>query len=339
MSSDGSNSDTAGNTPRPGGGKKRRATAEKAAASSAPPWMAEFKKEWKKEIKKDRNDILAEFKKVSKDVGKVAERVESVEKNHNDLEQQVCAMGIVVAQHSALLNESTNKHIETKQQLERNFANMAQRVAAAESAPPPKSSDAFDRDAEPWRLKVSAQSRFAKESLTKLVEQLSFEAGIQNPNFSIDGPLSSKWFNVDFGGKGAIGKTMANQVFESLYNKSTKTWKPTEAAGVASEGEIPGKVCVYFNPDRSPKMERTAMLARKAKSVVEGMFPNKKVFIRKGDFRMSVDFEPCIQPIANDATHSQLKFKGTTFNDAQQADIKRAFAVKVEESNGGGEWL
>jgi hypothetical protein len=127
--------------------------------------------------------------------------------------------------------------------LEKDFANMEQRVAATKSAPPPppppppppKPSGAFDGDEQPRRPRLSAPSRFTKEPLTKLAERLSFEAGVEIPKFSIDGPLSSNWFNVDFGGTGAIGKTMANQVLESLYDKSTKTWKLTEAAGGVSE--------------------------------------------------------------------------------------------------------
>jgi hypothetical protein len=321
---------------RTDGSKKKR----DAAASSTPGWMADFKNMWRKEIKKDNDKIVAQLKDVAPAVSNNSVRVDNVEQKHDALEQEVCEMGKLLAHHSALLSDGSNSHSETKKIVEKEFAVLEQRLAAAEAAPPPKPNDAFDRDAFPWRLKVSAPSRFTEESLSTLVEKLCFEAGLQNPCFEIDGPASSKWFNVEFGGTGSLGKTMASQVFESLYNKSTKVWKLTEAAGVASEGEAPGNVRVFFNQDRSPKMERTAMLARKAKSVVEHMFPDKKVFVRRSDCMISIDFAPVIQPITTGESHWELKFKkGVIFSEAQANDIKKAFAAKLEDTAGGGEWV
>ena len=162
---------------------------------------------------------------------------------------------------------------------------------------------------------------------------------MQNPNFGIDGPLHSKWYNVDFGGKGSLGQIMAGQVFESLYNKTTKVRKTTEAAGVASEGQPPSAVQLYFNRDMSPKMQRTAMLARKTKSVVEQQFPDKKVFVRRSDFKLSIDFVPVIQPVTEGENQLDLKFKkGVIFSEAQASTIKQALSVKLQESAGGGEW-
>jgi hypothetical protein len=323
---------------RTDGSKKKR----DAAASSTPGWMADFKNMWRKEIKKDNDKIVAQLKDVATAVSNNSVRVDNVEQKHDALEQEVCEMGKLLAHHSALLSDGSNSHSETKKIVEKEFAVLEQRLAAAEAAPPPKPNNAFDRDSFPWRLKVSGHggSRFTKESLTKLVDKLCFEAGLQNPNFEIDGPLHSKWYNVDFGGKGSLGKTMAGQVFESLYNKSTKVRKPTEAAGVASEGEAPSVVQVYFNLDLSPKMERTAMLARKTKSVVEHLHPDKKIFVRRSDFRLSVDFAPVIQPVTEGEDHWDLKFKkGVIFSEAQANEIKKALSAKLEDTAGGGEWV
>jgi hypothetical protein len=145
---------------------------------------------WRKEIKKDNDQFAAQLKDVASTASHVAERVDNVEQKHNALEQEVCEMGKVLAHHSALLSEGSNKHIEIKKSVENDFAVLEQRLAAAEAAPPTKPDNVFDRESLPWRLKVSGHegSKFTKESLTKLVEQLSFEAGLQNPTFEIDGP-------------------------------------------------------------------------------------------------------------------------------------------------------
>jgi hypothetical protein len=138
---------------------------------------------------------------------------------------------------------------------------------------------------------------------------------------------------------GNIGKTVVDQFFASLYSKETKKWKETDALGIAAEGVTPAAVRVYFNPDKSPKMERVAMLDRKAKTVVEVLHPEKKIFIRKSDSRMSIDFVPCIQPIADNPDHFDLKFKGSTFSEAERVVIKGAFKLKMEDTPGGDEWV
>ena len=168
------------------------------------------------------------------------------------------------------------------------------------------------------------------------MEGLAHDAGLRDPAFNIDGPAHSKWYHVDFGGMGTIGTTAAKQLFASLRDKDTNKWKETYAKGIALEGALPPDVQVFFNPDKSPRMEREAMLARKAKPVVEGLFPGKKVFIRRSDSRILV---PCILPVANNADHAELKFKGPTFNETQRATIREAFSLKLGGRLGGEDWV
>ena len=90
--------------------------------------------------------------------------------------------------------------------------------------------------------------------------------------------------------------------------------------------------------DASPKAERTVMLARETRYILQNMFPDKECNIRRFDSRFC-RLSALYPPIANNKDHGEIRFKGDTFPVAQTEAIKKASKSSLEATGGGDEWF
>ena len=299
-----------------------------AGGNAIPPWFANFSNTQQQH----QAQVLDELKKLNS----LPQRVESIEKRQDVLEEEQQNLGVNLANLNTWKRQMEGEN-GVQQVLGRDVQNLQARVAAAETAPPPQPDDAFDRPPMPNIIKASAPTRFTKESLNDLVLRLCHEAGLDNPSFKIAGPPHSKGFTIAFNGTGNVGKAAASQFMESRKDSEGK-WKPTLCKGVALSGAEPENIGVFFNPDAPPKAERIAMLARKTKKILLNENPNLSISIRSRDSRVFVDSVPCIQPGADNQDDWSLKFKGSTFNQAQADELRRKLALSLDAGD-GGEWF
>ena len=296
--------------------------------NSVPHWFVNFSNQQQAHQKL----VVDELKKLNT----LPQRVESIERRQDALEIEQQNLGVNLAQLYTWKRQLEGDEGPHKA-LDREVQNLQARMSAAESAPAPTPDDAFDRPSLPNVIKATAPTRFTKESLNDLVIRMCAEAGLNDPSFKITGPPHSKGFSIAFNGAGNLGKTVASQFMESRKD-SAGNWKPTFGKSVAKDDEEPEDVKIFFNPDASPKAERVAMLARKTKALLLAKNPNLTVSIRRADSRIYVDSVPCIQPIANNPDHWDLKFKGTTFSPAQAAEFRNELGTALD-ATGGEEWF
>ena len=315
-------------------GQEEEDVAAAAAAAAAldgnaiPPWFLNFSNSQQLH----QSQVIEELKKLNS----LPERVEAIEKRQDALEEEQQHLGVNVASLQTWKRQMEGEN-GIQQVLNRDVQKLHARVAAAESAPPPQPDDAFDRQPMPNVIKASAPTRFTKESLNELVLRLCHEAGLDNPSFKISGPPHSKGYSIAFNGAGNVGKAAASQFMESRKDSEGK-WKPTLCQGVALADAAPENIKVFFNPDASPQAERIAMLARKTKKLLLDGNANLSVSIRSRDSRIFVDSVPCIQPGAENQDDWSLKFKGTTFNQAQADELRRKLSLSLDAGQ-GDEWF
>ena len=111
----------------------------------------------------------------------------------------------------------------------------------------------FDRPPISNQLKVTGgQERFTKAALKDIVCSLCKDFSIPPEIVEIEGPKTSKWYNVTFDSLGSSGAKFASR-FLSKQRDEDGEWKKIYVAGIPTGDNQPQQILLRFNPDKSPK--------------------------------------------------------------------------------------
>ena len=195
----------------------------------------------------------------------------------------------------------------------------------------------FNRAAIPNQIKVTGEKeRFTKAALKDLVGKLCQNFSIPPEIVEIEGPKTSRWYNVSFDSLGNTGDKFASRFLAKQQDESGE-WKKVYVDGIPNGDESPQPVLLHFNPDKSPKQERLEMLGRKAKVALAPFFVGKVLFLRKSEAIISIDHKPAAVCSCESSLDAKLGFfPESGLSEETQKKARAAFLSSIANSSREG---
>jgi hypothetical protein len=160
---------------------------------------------------------------------------------------------------------------------------------AAESAPPSKYNDSeFDRPPNPCALRTNCNTNVNIEVIqTKLAELLP-RIGLGLDPVQVIGPPIGRRFVILFKGTNKLGSERANKLLATMRTVDRK-WEP-----IFVEDPEHTQVQLYFSHDKSERMERTEVAAKRLHTLLAETHgsANQKFFLKREDGEIHSAWRP-----------------------------------------------
>jgi hypothetical protein len=167
---------------------------------------------------------------------------------------------------------------------------LGSRLVAAESATPSKyDASEFDRPPNPCALRTNCNSNVNIEVIKSKLAELLPRIGLGLDSVQCLGPPIGRRFVILFKGTNKLGSDRANKLLATMRTGDRK-WEP-----IFVEDPEHAQVQLYFSHDKSDRMERTEVAAKRLHTLLvetHGTAANQKFYLKREDGEIHSAWRP-----------------------------------------------